>query len=761
MKNEPLENNRRILIIDDSQSIQADFRKILAASDSDDTELINARAELFGGAIATPGKRHFELTAALQGQEGLAVVQAAKQSGRPFAMAFVDIRMPPGWDGIETTARLWETDPDLQVVLCTAYSDYSWKNITARIGNSDQLVILKKPFDTVEVLQLANALTEKWRLILETRRRMDQLEEQVGERTRHLKEANESLQAEVAHRERHEHCLALQYEVTRVLADSTATSEDVITRILQIVCQSMNWDTGRLWTVDRLAKVLRCTAIWNSAKAELANSKPPAALAAGNGLPGRVWESGQAAWISDLTREGNASGSSPAVNPESRAAFAFPLQLRGEILGVAEFHSEQIRPPESDLLQIFATLGNLIGQSLERKKLEEQLLQSQKMDAIGRLAGGVAHDFNNILTVIQGYAQILATREDFDQKALDDLKQILQSAHRASNLTRQLLTFSRKQIIKTVVLDLNKVTSNLTKMLQRIIGEDVLLQCNFSPETPLIRADEDMIGQILMNLAVNARDAMPKGGELAISLSVVELDSTAAQWRSSEAQAGEFVCLSVNDTGCGIAPEDLLRIFEPFFTTKAVGQGTGLGLSTVYGIVKQHGGWIEVSSKLNIGTKFNIFLPRAAAGAAAETGGVEPKIVGGTETILLVEDEPPVRTLARVILQRHGYHVLEATSGADALSVWGQHAAKIDLLLTDIIMPQGVSGRELAQKLRADRPGLKVVFVSGYSPDSMEIGAELNEGTFFLQKPYLPEHLLRSIRQALDGQAKQPDSRPD
>jgi CheY-like chemotaxis protein len=267
-----------------------------------------------------------------------------------------------------------------------------------------------------------------------------------------------------------------------------------------------------------------------------------------------------------------------------------------------------------------------------------------------------------------------------------------------------------------------------------------------------------MIGQILMNLAVNARDAMPKGGELAISLSVVELDSTAAQWRSTEAQAGEFVCLSVSDTGCGIAPEDLLRIYEPFFTTKAVGQGTGLGLSTVYGIVKQHGGWIEVSSKLNIGTKFNIFLPRVVAGVAAETGGIESKVVGGTETILLVEDEPPVRTLARVILQRNGYHVLEATSGADALSVWGQHAAKIDLLLTDIIMPQGVSGRELAQKLRADRPGLKVVFVSGYSPDTMEIGAELNEQTLFMQKPYLPEQLLRSVRQVLDGQAKQPDS---
>ena len=757
MKTGHTENNWRILIIDDSQAIQADFRKILADQDSDDTELIKVRAELFGGAVAAPGKRYFELTAALQGQEGLAAVQAARQSGRPFAMAFVDIRMPPGWDGIETTARIWEADPDLQVVLCTAYSDYSWKNIAARLGSSDRLVILKKPFDAVEVLQLASALTEKWRLLQETRKRMDQLEELVGERTRHLKETNKSLEAEIANRERREHCLALQHDVTRILADSTATPEDVITRILQAVCQRMNWETGRLWTATRGSKVLLCAAVWHSARAESLNPEQTTMLDADNSLPGRVWKSGQPAWISDVTRDEGVSGSLPAGKPGLRAAFAFPMQLRGEILGVAEFQSEQIRPPEDDLLKIFATLGNLIGQSLERKKLEEQLLQSQKMDAVGRLAGGVAHDFNNILTVIQGYAQILAARDGLDQKTRDELKQITQAAHRASNLTRQLLTFSRKQIIKSAVLDLNKVVHNLTKMLQRIIGEDILLQCHFSPETPLVQADEDMMGQILMNLAVNARDAMPKGGELAITLSVVELDSTAAQWRSSEAEAGGFVCLGVSDTGCGIAPEALPHIFEPFFTTKGVGQGTGLGLSTVYGIVKQHEGWIEVSSKPGAGTKFNIFLPRVAAKIAAETAALEPKAVGGTETILLVEDELPVRTLARIILQQHGYHVLEAGSGTDALSVWGQHAAKIDLLLTDIIMPQGVSGRELALKLRVDRPGLKVVFVSGYSPDSMELGAELNEETFFLQKPYLPENLLQNVRQVLDGHGKQAD----
>jgi len=237
---------------------------------------------------------------------------------------------------------------------------------------------------------------------------------------------------EIANRERHEHCLALQYEVTHVLADSNATSEEIITRILQIVCQSMNWDTGRLWTVDRSAKVLRCAAIWHSAKAQPANSNPPPVLAAGNGLPGRVWQSGQPAWISDLTQDGEALGSSPAVKPGLHAAFAFPLQLRGEILGVAEFNSEQIRPPESDLLQIFATLGNLIGQSIERKKLEEQLLQSQKMDAIGRLAGGVAHDFNNVLAVILMHVDLMLSEPGMPAASRSSLADLQAAVRRAS-----------------------------------------------------------------------------------------------------------------------------------------------------------------------------------------------------------------------------------------------------------------------------------------------------------------------------------------
>lgn len=398
----------------------------------------------------------------------------------------------------------------------------------------------------------------------------------------------------------------------------------------------------------------------------------------------------------------------------------------------------------------------------QKAPAQPTLYQSQRRQLVGSLAGGIAHDFNNILTAVICQIDLALLDKELSQQARESLMQAMESARRGAELNAKLLQFSRNTEARPTAVQLTRLVDETVFLLRRGIDRRIGIQFA-APGSDLWPAwvDEGQFMQVLMSLSLNARDAMPKGGELAISLSVVELDSTAAQWRSTEAQAGEFVCLSVSDTGCGIAPEDLLRIYEPFFTTKAIGQGTGLGLSTVYGIVKQHGGWIEVSSKLNIGTKFNIFLPSVVAGVAAATGGIESKVVGGTETILLVEDEPPVRTLAHVILQRNGYHVLEATSGADALSVWGQHAAKIDLLLTDIIMPQGVSGRELAQKLRAERPGLKVVFVSGYSPDSMEIEAELNEQTLFMQKPYLPEHLLRSVRQVLDGQAKQPDSKQD
>ena len=741
----------RILIVDDAPAIHNDFRKILCENEI--TLLDAEEAALFGrSAAAGAEEQRFIMDSAYQGNEAVAMLDRALREGIRYAMAFVDVRMPPGLDGIETTERLWRIDPDLQIVICTAYSDYSCAEMIQRLGKTDRLVILKKPFDIIEVQQLANALTHKWKLLQATHRKMEDLEELVAERTEHLQQSNARLETEILRRQRREQGLLLQSAVACVLADTLTTTADPTTGILQTICEGTQWEVGELWTADRHAKVLRRAAAWplhGSDFAEWHAANRQLTLAPGAGLPGKIWQTGQALWENDLTEE-DLRCSGFAQKAGLHSFFGFPLQLQGEVLGVVNFFSREARPLEPDLVQISSTLGSLIGQAIERRRLEEHLRQSQKMDAIGYLAGGVAHDFNNILTVVQGYAQILTANPGLDSETADGLGQIGLAAERAANLTRQLLTFSRKQIMQPKPLDLNCVMGNLVKMLGRVIGEDITLRLNCSEAPTLVRADESMVSQIVMNLAVNARDAMPKGGVLTIATQDVEI-SEAERRRHNEARSGEFVCLTMSDTGCGIQPEHLPRIFEPFFTTKELGAGTGLGLSTVYGIVKQHRGWIEVTSQANIGTSFHIFLPRAAGGGvAAENRGSESQPGGGHETILLVEDEKPVRRLARSILQRHGYRVLEAESGPQALSIWDQHAAGIDLLLTDIVMPEGMTGRDLAQKLRSKRPELKIILTSGYSPDKTGVEAELRDGITFLQKPYSMNQLLSALRESLE-----------
>jgi PAS domain S-box-containing protein len=382
-------------------------------------------------------------------------------------------------------------------------------------------------------------------------------------------------------------------------------------------------------------------------------------------------------------------------------------------------------------------------------RLEEQLRQSQKMEAIGQLAGGVAHDFNNILTVIHGHATLLGMTE-LDKNGARSAQQILQAAERAAALTRQLLAFSRRQIIQPKRLDMNLTVSNMIDMLGRLLGEDVALQLNYSPVPATIEADSGMMEQVLLNLAVNARDAMPRGGQLAIRIAVVEVDRAHVQ-RHPEARTGRFVCVSKSDTGCGIPQENITRIFEPFFTTKEVGKGTGLGLATVYGIIKQHQGWIEVESEVGKGTTFRIYMPFAGSTPVqVEKSGAPVVVRGGSETILLVEDEPPVRELVASVLQNYGYNILQAGSGHEAVGVWHEHKHKINLLLTDLVMPGDMNGHELAEKLRGEQSGLKVIFTSGYSADIVGKDFKLDASLNFLQKPYHPNTLALTVRRCLD-----------
>jgi signal transduction histidine kinase/HAMP domain-containing protein/ActR/RegA family two-component response regulator len=387
-----------------------------------------------------------------------------------------------------------------------------------------------------------------------------------------------------------------------------------------------------------------------------------------------------------------------------------------------------------------------------RLSLEAQLRQAQKMESVGQLAAGVAHDFNNMLTVIQGHSGMLLAKTGLPPGLLDSAKAIFYAAERAASLTRQLLVFSRKNVMQVQQLDLREVVGNMSKMLERLLGETIALQFKPPARIPLIRGDNGMVEQVLMNLAVNARDAMPNGGTLTIQADVVDVDQAYAQ-AHPEARAGPSVCLRVMDTGCGMDAATLGRIFEPFFTTKEVGKGTGLGLATVYGIVKRHGGWIEVASTPGLGTSFAIFFPACTepVWAKAPQEAPAPETPAGKETLLVVEDEPVLREMAHVILEDCGYKILEAASGRKAIEMWNEHPGAIDLLLTDMVMPEGISGMDLAQRLQASNPKLKIVFASGYSMDDLDTSFLRQGRATFLQKPYTHASLAKAVRDCLDN----------
>jgi signal transduction histidine kinase/CheY-like chemotaxis protein len=385
----------------------------------------------------------------------------------------------------------------------------------------------------------------------------------------------------------------------------------------------------------------------------------------------------------------------------------------------------------------------------ELERSEEQLRQSQKMDAIGQLAGGVAHDFNNLLTAICGHSELSLKRLTPEDPLYRPLEQIKKAGERAAGLTRQLLAFSRKQMLQPKIIDLNQIVVDMNKMLQRLIGEDIDLMMGLAADLGKVKADPNQIEQILMNLSINARDAMPKGGRLTIETSNVDLSEEYSREHVS-VRPGQYVMLAVSDNGCGMDAMTQAHIFEPFFTTKEVGKGTGLGLATVYGIVKQSEGTIWLYSEVGRGTAFKIYLPCAEAFIKeVEVEADDFESLQGTETVLLVEDEDVVREMATEILRDSGYHVLEAKSGLEAMILERQHSGVIHLMLTDVVMPQ-ISGRELAEQLTPLRREMKVLYMSGYTDDAIVHHGVLEEGTAFISKPFTPTALARKVREILD-----------
>jgi PAS domain S-box-containing protein len=615
--------------------------------------------------------------------------------------------MPPGWDGIETISKVWRQFPDLQVVICTAYSDYSWEDMIRQVGKTDSLVILKKPFDNVEVLQLAHTLTQKWTLSNQLRCHLKSLDEIVATRTRELQAANARLRQEME--ERAQADLELRRSEERFAKAFKASP--IPMAIQELASQSF---------IDVNDAFLAITGIrW----ADMAG-RTPSDL--------QIWPNAEAhcqLWLR-LQREGSVRG--------------LEIQFR---TAVGEVRDCVVSAEAFDLAGKAVALVATLDVS-EQRSLERQLRHAQKLEAVGQFASGVAHDFNNMLTVIQGYTSISLAAAGLDDDVANSLQQVALAAERAAALTRQLLTFSRKQMIQPRVLDLNATLRNLYEMLRSVIGEHTELNCEFAEGIPPIFADESNIEQVVMNLVVNARDAMPLGGRLGIRTEAVTIDPAYVR-RHAEARPGSFVCLSISDTGCGMSPDTLSHIFEPFFTTKEVGKGTGIGLATVYGIVSQLEGWIEVGSKINEGTVMRILLPasegQAEAAAVPDAGNVR----GNGERILLVEDERAVREIITAILRDNGYQVWVAVDGPEALELWRQHGGAFDVLVTDIVMPNGLKGNVLADQLQAGKADLKVIFSSGYSSNFGTDSASLRAGCSFLAKPYKPEVLVRAVRDCL------------
>ncbi len=383
----------------------------------------------------------------------------------------------------------------------------------------------------------------------------------------------------------------------------------------------------------------------------------------------------------------------------------------------------------------------------DRRALEDQFRQAQKMEAVGRLAGGVAHDFNNLLMVISGYTEVILSKLGTDHPLQENVGAIQQAADRATTLTRQLLAFSRKQLLELKVVDVNAIVEDMERLLRPLIGETVELTTSLTPEAGHTRADAGQLEQVLMNLVVNAKDAMPNGGKLMIQTQDVAVDENHRRGQAL-IRPGKYVMLSVSDTGMGMDKETQSRIFEPFFTTKEKGKGTGLGLSTVYGIVKQSGGYVMVQSESGHGTTFNIYLPRVEAVTDKNAALVMRAAEGGSETVLLVEDEESVRQLVRETLQARGYRVVEAENGEAGLAAAAKHEGKIDIVITDVVMP-GTGGRELVKQLATTRPETKVLYLSGYTEDAIVSEGAIERGTAFLQKPFTLQNLSRKVREVL------------
>ncbi|MFQ6026834.1 MAG: ATP-binding protein [Dehalococcoidia bacterium] len=649
--------------------------------------------------------------------------------------------------------------------LCAQYISRPIKDLARaanRVGQGD-FVVPSGGQRSDEIGDLVRAF-EEMSCTLQQRSRevlmaQEHLESEVVERTADLKATNEQLSAQIGERGRLQGQLeaniaqmAVVDEVARIITSSLDLSE-VYERFSQELQKLVGFERLAINLVDEEAGVIKSRYVIGAVEI---------GVPMGETIPlqgtrtQHVLDTGRTLILNDIQENPRFPADSRFAQYGIRSTIAVPLISKSQIIGTLSLQSTQTGSYGEEKQAILERLAQQIAPAVEnanlyeeRKKVWEQLLQSQKLESIGRLAGGIAHDFNNLLTAIMGYSQLVLDRAPSDGSLTDFISQIQKSAERASNLTSQLLVFSRHQVFNPKVVNLDDIILDLDGMLRRLIGVDIELVTIPCPEAEPVKVDPSQLEQVLVNLAVNSRDAMPEGGKLTIETNLATLTDKGTS-QNSDITPGRHMSLSVSDSGTGMTQEVQDHIFEPFYTTKEVGKGTGLGLAICYRIVKQNGGHIEVHSELGRGTCFDIYFPVTSEGRAplAENIGISSLILG-SETVLVAEDEAPLRAMVSRVLGQQGYTLLEACDGEEALKVAHQHSGKIDLLVTDVVMPR-VGGVELADQFRDISPETKVLFTSGYHEGKVSPGYSSDLGTDFLQKPYLPGILVGKVRELLD-----------
>jgi two-component system cell cycle sensor histidine kinase/response regulator CckA len=811
------EKNRRILIIDDNRAIHDDFRKILSPANVTGAALDAAETALFGEPTALIRQISFDVDSAYQGQEGVLLVQKALEAGHPYAMAFVDVRMPPGWDGVETTAKIWELDPEIQIVICTAYADYSWSEMFEKLGYRDGLLILKKPFDIVEALQLAQALTEKWWLHRQSRQKMQDLEGLIAERTGALASSLSLLNATFESMVDGIIAVDLSGKVASYntkFSDTWQFPSEMLARrdagelrdyvagqvkdpaifLQRIKEQQANPEVevfdvfelkdGRTferyifpqWIDKKCAGTViswrditvrkRTEVSLRLLESAVEQTKESVVITdAELDLPGpRILFINPAFTKMTGYNEEEVLGKTPRILQGPLTDKSVLNRLRTNLERGKVFEGETINYRKDgkafNMEWQIAPLRNTTGKIThfvaiqhditERKRLEGQLFQSQKLETVGKLAGGFAHEFNSILTAIIGQGELLFGDLPVGSPLAKNATEIINAASRAATLTRQLLAYGRKQILQPETLDLNRVIVDMESMVRLLMGGITDTQVVPAARLHAVRADSGQIEQVIMNMVINARDAMPNGGKLILETANVSFDAETVG-RYTELKPGDYVMLAITDTGTGMSEEVKARIFEPFFSTKGVGQGTGLGLATCYGIIKQSGGHISVYSELARGATFKIYLPRVeqSVNHPVERPST-PDLPLGTETILLAEDDPALREMAATLLRRLGYTVFTAANGIEALNLKQQRdIGHIDLVFTDVVMPH-MSGKELADRMQALFPHTKILFTSAYTENAIVHQGVLDKNMALLQKPFTPSALAHKLREVLD-----------